>query len=86
MVDKYGRPFGGYTDLTEVVSAAAKAQLDTQLAKLQALIPTAAQLAPPASGTKSASPDFDQFHPNQAQAVHAELDGFKAAYQAAPTT
>ena len=86
MSDKYGRPFGGYTNITQVISAAAKTALDTELDKLYALIPTAVQLAPPGSGTKTPSPDFERIHPDQAQAIRAELDGFKAAYQAAPTS
>ena len=73
-------PFGGYTDVTEVVSAAAQLEILAEVDKLIALLPNSA------SGAAGATPDFDAIRPEYEVILRAELAALKAAIDAAPTT
>lgn len=80
--------FGGYADVTEVISANGQAAVIAEIAKLSALIKDPAQeenqaLVP--YPTPSPSPDFDRIHPALARQLHEELAALIAAIDAAPT-
>lgn len=74
-----GGTFGGYTNVTQVVSAAAQTQILAECDKLLALVKD------PELATSSAHPDFDLIHPNTARLLRAEIAALKAAIDAAPT-
>lgn len=80
MADSFGGPFGAYSNVTEVVSAAAQTEILAEVDKLLALIPdiTAAESA--------ASPDFDEIPPHTASKLRDEITALKAAIDAAPTS
>ena len=71
-------PFGGYVDVTEVVSAAAQTEIIAEVEKLAALIPTPTDQLHP-------HPEFDSIRPEYAAKLHAEIDALQAAIDAAPT-
>lgn len=81
MSDVYDGPFGGYTDVTNVVSAAAQTEIIAQVNKLKALLPN--QTA--ATSVSGAHPDFDQIPPHTASKFRTECDALIAAIDAAPT-
>ena len=73
-------PFGGYANVTEVVSAAAQTAILAEIDKLAALIPDGS-----AGDQPAAHPEFDSIRPDYAVKVHAEITALKAAIDAAPT-
>ena len=81
MSDNFGPTFGGYTDITEVVTAALNTELTAEIAKLTALIPDITADPP----VQAAHPDFDQIHPRLADQLRAEIAALQAAIDAAPT-
>lgn len=86
MSDQYGGAFGGYTNVTDVISAAGQTAVIAEVAKLQALIKDPdVDAAAGAARTPSPSPDFDRIHPALARQLHVELEALKAAIDAAPT-
>lgn len=74
-------PFGAYSNVTEVVSAAAQTDILTEFDKLVALIPDGSAGDQPAT-----SPEFDKIDPDMAVRLHAELAALRAAIDAAPTS
>lgn len=70
--------FGGYVNITEVVSAAAQTEIIAEIEKLAALIPTPTDQI-------HAHPDFDAIRPEYSEKLHAEIDALQAAIDAAPT-
>ena len=74
-------PFGGYTDVTEVVSANAQTEILAEVDKLAALIPDGSAGDQPAT-----KPEFDAIRPDYAVKLHAEITALKAAIDAAPTS
>lgn len=78
MSDIYEGPFGGYDDVTEVVSAAADVQIQAEFAKLLALFPD------PADAVSSPHPDFDLIPPEMREKVRTEITALAAAIGAAP--
>ncbi len=86
MADVLGGTFGGYADVTEVVTAVAQTAILAEIDKLAALIPTAGVVAIGSSGTSEAHPDFDQIFPHTASKIQAEIVALKAAIDAAPTS
>lgn len=80
MADVYDGPFGAYTDLTEIVSAAAQAEIAAEIAKLTALVPDISVAA------SQAHPDFDQIPPHTASKLRTEIAALAAAIAAAPTS
>lgn len=81
-------PFGGYTDVTEVISAAAQAQITANVNKLLALIPDPPPegLVPPGSSAKMPSPDFERIHPQTARQLTAEVKALQTAIGNAPAS
>lgn len=77
--------FGGYTNVTNVISAAAQTEVLGEVDKLIALIKDPAVEQSATYPTPSASPDFDRVHPAFARQLHKELAALKAAIDAAPT-
>lgn len=77
-------PVGGFTNLTQTVSSAAKAEIVAEFAKLTALIPNTdhptAQNAPPSG----APPLYDKWPPELALALRTEVAALLAAINAAP--
>ena len=72
-------PFGGYNDITDVVSAAAQTSILAEMDKFIALLPDSA------NGKPGATPDFDAIRPELEQVLRAEFAALKAAIDAAPT-
>lgn len=71
--------FGGYTAVTEVISAAGQTAVLAQINKLLALIPD------PTSSATPASPDFNVIDPRLATQLRLEIAALKTAIDAAPT-
>lgn len=71
--------FGGYTNVTEIVSAAAKTQILAQIDKLR-------DLTADVDNKKGGTPhtDFDHLTPALASQFRAEIAALKAAISAAP--
>ena len=82
MANTFDGPFGGYTNVADVVSAAAQTTILAECDKLKALIP--AQSA--TSSASASTPDFDQIPPHTAAKLRTEIDALKAAIDAAPTS
>lgn len=82
MTDTYGGPFGGYSDVTEVLTAKSVSQMDANITALLALIPDPSDTTP----TSAATPDFDQIPPHTAEKLRAEILALQDAYQANPGT
>lgn len=78
MVDIYAGPFGGYTNGTQVVSAAANTEIQANITKLLALFPD------PADATSSPSPDFDLIPPEIRTKIRTEISAMATAIAAAP--
>lgn len=77
-----GAPFGGYTAVTEVTSAAAQTQILARVDLFLALFPDPES----ESHAKSrAHPDFDLIHPHTVKLIRAEIAALKTAIDAAPT-
>ena len=72
---------GSYTNVTQVVSAAASTQILAQIDVLRGLIDIATGTAP----GPQAHNGFDRIHPQLATQLMAECDALKAAISAAPT-
>lgn len=68
-----------FTNVTEIVSAAAQTQILAQCDVMKSLIPN------PAAGVSALSPDFDEIGPDTAIKLRRALDQLKAAIDAAPT-
>lgn len=86
MADVYGGPFGGYADVTEVITANGQAAVIVEVNKLRALIQDPDVLAGNEHNVSSASPDFDRIHPALARQFLVEIDALIAAIDAAPTS
>ena len=83
--------FGGYVNGAQVVSAAAKTEITTNINRLAALIPLQQnQIAAGTPGaitgttTKPPSPDFDLIHPALASQLRTEFAALITAINAAP--
>ncbi len=74
-------PFGGYSNITDVVSAAAQTAILAEIDKLAALIPDGSAGDQPAT-----SPEFDAIRPEYAVKLQTEITALKAAIDAAPTS
>lgn len=74
------KTFGGYANVTEVVSAAAQTAILAELAKLKALLPD------PTAPAVQVSPDFNIIPPAAVVQLRAEIDALNAAIDAAPTS
>lgn len=72
-------PVGGYTNVTQVISAAAQTAVLAEVDKLLALIPD------PTVGGGGVAPFYDAFRPEIAAALRLEIAALKAAIDAAPT-
>lgn len=72
--------FGGYSNVTEVVSADAQTAILAEIAKFTALIPTSLEGSSPAT-----TPEFDKMDPALGVRLRAELAALSAAIDAAPT-
>jgi len=71
-------PFGGYANVTEIISAAGQTAVLAEINKFIALLPNSA------TGARGASPDFDAIRPEYEVKLRAELTALKAAIDAAP--
>lgn len=71
-------PIGAYA-VTEVVSAAAQAEIITQVETFLALLPKSS------TGAAGGSPDYDAIRPELETNIRAELAALIAAIDAAPT-
>lgn len=80
MTDTYGGPYGGFSDVTNVIAAAAQTAVVAQVALLKALIPDIT------AGVSAGHPDFDLIPPEMAVKLRAEIDALSAAIDAAPTS
>ena len=67
-----------FTVPTQVISAAAQAQVLAQIDVVRNAIPD------PTTGRSATHPDWDQMHPRMAEQLRAELAALKAAIDAAP--
>lgn len=68
-----------FSNVTEVVSAAAQTQILTQCALFKTLIKD------PTAGTSALHPDLDEISPQMATRLRAFFDQLTAAIDAAPT-
>lgn len=75
-------PVGGYSDVTEVVSAAAQTEILAEVDKLLALVPDVDTTDPAPEGS---APLYDKWPPELASAIRAEIAALKSAIDAAPT-
>jgi len=80
MADSYGPTFGGYSNVTDIVTAAAQTKIITQVNKLKALIPASTDT------TSGDHPDFDQLSPRLADQLRLEIAALVTAIDAAPTS
>lgn len=80
MADIYEGAFGGYSNVTQVVSAGAQTAILAQVAKLKALLPDITQ------NVVATTPDFDRIPPETSVRLRAEVDALSAAIDAAPTS
>lgn len=80
MADVYDGPYGGFSNVTVVTSAAAQTAILAEVAKLKALIPDIT------AGASASHPDFDNVAPEYAVKMRAEIDALTAAIDAAPTS
>jgi len=71
-------PVGDYTDITQVISAAAQTAILVETAKFKALIEIV-------NGTAQSSPDFGEIPPALSARLVAEFEALEAAIDAAPT-
>lgn len=74
-------PVGGYSNVTQVVSAAAQTAILAEVDKFLAVLPNP-DAAPP---TQGATPDYDDIRPEILANIRAEISALKAAIDAAPT-
>ena len=83
MADQYGHSFAddgtGYTDVTNVITAAGQAAVIVQINLLKDLIPDLTAVA-------STKPDFDEIPPHTAEKLRAEIDLLIIAIDAAPVS
>lgn len=77
-----GAPFGGYTNVPNVISAAAQTAVLAEIDKFLALFPDP-QLESHAKNR--AHPDFDLVHPATVLKIRSEIAALKTAIDAAPT-
>lgn len=79
-------PFGGYVDVSSVISAAAQIEILEEIDKLAALIPSFPFPTNVVSGGQPAPhPEFDRIDPSLADRLQDEIVALKAAIDAAPT-
>lgn len=78
-------PVGGYTDVTEVISANGQAAVIAEVDKLLALIPDTSHPNAQNSPPSGVAPLYDKFSPELADALRTEIAALKAAIDAAPT-
>ncbi len=74
-------PVGGYSNITQVVSAAAQTAILAEIDKFAGVLPDP-EASPP---TQGASPDYDAIRSDVIKNIRVELDALKAAIDAAPT-
>lgn len=79
--DAIDGPFGGYANVSQVVSAAAQTAILAEIDKFTALLPNSSTGAV-ASGDL---PDADAIRPELETAIRVEIAALKAAIDAAPT-
>lgn len=73
------KTFGGYTNVTDVISGAAQTAVLARIDLFLALFPD------PEAAHQPVHPDFDLVHPNTAAQIRAEIAALKVAIDAAPT-
>lgn len=89
MADQFGGAFGGYSNITQVISAAAKTAIKTELHKLRDLVQDPAIQSNRTTTpypNPGPSPDFDKVHPQLARQLRVEHAALDAAIDAAPTS
>lgn len=82
MADVYDGPFGGYANVTEVITAAAQTEVLAEIDKLKALITDPNDT----TGLEPPHPDFIDIPPHTADKLRSEIDALKTAIDAAPTS
>jgi len=79
-------PVGGYSDVTEVVSAAAQTEILAEIDKLLALVPDTDHSNAQASPPQGTAPLYDKWSPELANAIRVEIAALKTAIDNAPTS
>lgn len=74
-------PFGGYTNVSQVISAAAQTAVLAEIDKFLALFPNSATGA----AGSGAMPDAEAIRPELETKIRVEIAALKAAIDAAPT-
>ncbi len=88
MADNYGPTFGAYTNVTGVIAAGSKAEIQANINAMKALLPEIEpqphQDSPVRAPVSAASPDFQTIPPERSNQLRLELDALWAAINAAP--
>lgn len=88
MVDNYGPAFGEYANVTGVIAAGSKAEIQANINAMKALLPEIEpqphQDSPPRPSVSAAHPDFQTIPPERSNQLRLELDALWNAINAAP--
>lgn len=85
MANNFTGVFGGYTNVTEVVSADAKTAINANIDKFLALFPALGS-GYEGNGVPSPHTDFDHIYAPTLEKIRNEITALKAAIAAAPTS
>lgn len=84
MADNFVGVFGDYTNVTQVVTAAAKAQIIADIEKLRALVSFPTTYSSTTGNKAMPHTDFDLMPPHLINQLNREITALEAAINAAP--